>query len=161
MGEIKTYIIMVIGALFTLLSPIKNFMIAMLILFGLNFIFGLLAAVVNKEGWSWKKALMFIVLCCIFFTTVASVFAIGYFMDEEAQATAVVKVLCFLAIYIFGTNICRNWLNILPPGTTWYKFVDLLYYVLSVKFIERFDIVKKWQEERNKKNNEGHTKDEK
>lgn len=148
---------MVIGALFTLLSPIQNFMWAMVTLFGVNFLFGLVAAIVNKEGWSTKKALMFFAYCFIFFVTAASFFVIGHFMNEEDQAIAVVKILCYVAIYIFGTNICRNWLNILTKGTAWYKFVDLLYYVLSVKFIERFDIVKRWQEERNGKKEETRT----
>lgn len=152
MGEIKTYIVMVVGALFTLLSPIQNFMYAMVLLFGVNFVFGLIAAIVTKEGWSTKKALMFFAYCSIFFVTAASFFVIGHFMNEENQAIAVVKILCYVAIYIFGTNICRNWLNILTPGTTWWKFVDLLYYVLSVKFIERFKIVKGWQQERDKSN---------
>ena len=150
MGEIKTYIVMVVGALFTLLSPIQNFMYAMVLLFGINFLFGLVAAVVNKEGWSTKKALWFFAYCAIFFVTAAAFFIIGHFMDEEAQAIAVVKILCYVAIYIFGTNICRNWLNILPDGSAWHRMVDLIYYVLSVKFIERFNIVKRWQEERKK-----------
>lgn len=157
MGEIKAYIVMVIGALFTLLSPIQNFMYGMVMLFGVNFAFGLIAAIVNKEGWSTKKALLFFAYCAIFFATAASFFIIGHFMEEESQAIAVVKILCYVAIYIFGTNICRNWLNILSPGTAWYKFVDLLYYVLSVKFIERFQVVKNWQEERNNTKHEGHT----
>lgn len=157
MGEIKAYIVMIVGALFTLLSPIQNFMYGMVLLFGINFIFGLVAAIVNKEGWSTKKALLFFAYCAIFFVTAASFFTIGHFMDEEGQAIAVVKILCYVAIYIFGTNICRNWLNILSKGTAWYKFVDLLYYVLSVKFIEKFQIVKHWQEERNNSKNEGKT----
>lgn len=148
---------MAVGAVFTLLAPIQNFMYAMLLLFGVNFAFGLVAAVVKKEGWSTKKALMFIWYCAIFFTMACSLFIIGHLMNEREQATAVVKILCYLAIYIFGTNICRNWLNILVPGTAWYKFVDLIYYVLSVKFIEKFSIVKKWQEERNNQPSEGHT----
>ena len=73
-------------------------------------------------------------------------------MGERQQAEAVVKILCYVAIYIFGTNICRNWLNILSPGTAWYRFVDLVYYVLSVKFIERFRIVKEWQQKNNNDN---------
>ena len=148
---------MVIGALFPLLSPIQNFMWAMVTLFGVNFLFGLLAAIMNRESWSTKKALMFIWYCCIFFVTAASFFVIGKFMNEEGQALAVVKILCYVAVYIFGTNICRNWLNILPKGTAWYKMVDLLYYVLSVKFIEKFDVVKRWQEERSNTRHEGHT----
>ena len=157
MGEIKTYIVMVIGALFTLLSPIQNFMWAMVTLFAVNFLFGLLAAIVNKEEWSNKKALMFFGYCFIFFGTACSFFIIGHFMNEDSQAIALVKILCYLAVYIFGTNICRNWLNIVPKGSTWYKMVDLLYYVLSVKFIEKFDVVKRWQEERNNTKKEGHT----
>ena len=157
MDEMKAYIIMVIGALFTLLAPIQNFMYAMVLLFAVNFAFGLVAAVVKKEGWSTRKALMFIWYCAIFFIMACSLFVIGHLMNEREQATAVVKILCYVAIYIFGTNICRNWLNILVPGTAWYKFVDLIYYVLSVKFIEKFGIVKKWQEERNNKPSEGHT----
>lgn len=148
MGEIKAYIVMMAGALLTLLAPIQNFMIAMAILFAINFVFGLVAAVVNKEGWSTKKALMFLFHMATFLVTACSAFVIGHLMGEESQAIAVVKIYCYVAIYIFGTNIARNWLQILKPGTSWYKFVDLIYYVLSVKFIERFDIVKKWQEER-------------
>ena len=148
MGEIKAYIVMMAGALLTLLAPIQNFMIAMAILFAINFGFGLVAAVVNKEGWSTKKALMLLFHMATFLVTACSAFVIGHLMGEESQAIAVVKIYCYVAIYIFGTNIARNWLQILKPGTSWYKFVDLIYYVLSVKFIERFDIVKKWQEER-------------
>lgn len=148
---------MLLGALFTLLAPIQNFMLAMAILFGLNFIFGLLAAVVNKEKWSFKKAGMFLLHLASFLVTACSAFIIGKLMGEEEQAIAVVKIYCYVAVYIFGTNITRNWLNILSPGTAWYKFVDLLYYVLSVKFIERFSFVKKWQEERAATAPSGHT----
>ena len=152
MNDVKTIIITIIGAIFTLLAPIQNFMYAMLLLFGLNFIFGLVAAIVNREGWSTRKALFFIWYCAIFLITACSAFIIGHFMGERQQAEAVVKILCYVAIYIFGTNICRNWLNILSPGTAWYRFVDLVYYVLSVKFIERFRIVKEWQQKNNNDN---------
>ena len=151
MAEIKTYIVMLLGGMFTLLAPIHNFMYAMVLLFGLNFLFGLAEAVVSGEGWKTKKALMFLFHCAIFFIAAAAIFIIGYLMDEKTQSIVVVKMLCFAALYIFGTNIFRNWRDILTPGTPWYKFVDLLYYILSVKFIEKFPIVKKWQQERETK----------
>ena len=69
MNDVKTIIITIIGAIFTLLAPIQNFMYAMLLLFGLNFIFGLVAAIVNREGWSTRKALFFIWYCAIFLIT--------------------------------------------------------------------------------------------
>lgn len=149
MADLKTYIIMLAGALFSLLAPIHNFMYAMVVLFGFNFLVGIVAAVVNKEEWSTKKALMFFVYCTIFLVLSCSIFIIGHLMGEREQAVAVVKILCFLAVYIFGTNIFRNLRGTVRKGTPWYKFFDLCYYVLSVKFIERFSVVKKWQEERN------------
>ena len=157
MEELRTYFVMLVGTLLSLLAPIQNFMYAMLILFGINFFFGIVAAIVNKEKWSNKKALMFFVYCAIFLVTACSAFVIGHFLGEQEQAVAVVKVLCFLAVYIFGTNIFRNLTNITPKGTSWFKLFDLCYYVLSVQFLEKLPFVKKWQEERNNTKSEGRT----
>ena len=147
MEELRTVIVTVIGAILTMLAPIQNFMYAMVLLFALNFIFGIVAARVNREGWKTKKALMFFVYCAIFFVTACAVFIIGHFMGEHQQAITVVKILCYLAVYVFGTNIFRNLCLIVPPNSTWYKLFDLCYYMLSVKFVEKFPFIKKRQEE--------------
>ena len=147
MEELRTVIVTVIGAILTMLAPIQNFMYAMVLLVALNFIFGIVAATVNKEGWKTKKALMFFVYCAIFFVTACAVFIIGHFMGEHQQAITVVKILCYLAVYVFGTNIFRNLCLIVPQNSTWYKLFDLCYYMLSVKFIEKFPFIKKRQEE--------------
>lgn len=157
MDELRTLIVYVVGAIFTLLTPIHNFMVAMLILFGINFMFGLIAARVCKEEWSTKKALLFFVYVAVFLIIACTAFIIGHYMNNEEQAIAVVKILCYMAVYIFGTNIFRNLRGIVSKNTAWYKLFDLCYYVLSVKFIERFDFVKKWQEERNNTENDGKT----
>lgn len=148
MGEVKGYIIMVMGAIFTLLAPIQNFMYAMVALFGVNFMFGLLAGRVQGEKWNTKKALWFFGYCAVFFVTACSIFIIGHLMGETDEAVTVVKILCYAAIYIFSVNVLRNWKKIVRPQTAWWKLVDLLYYILSVKFVEKFDFIKKWQEER-------------
>lgn len=148
MDDIKTIIVYAVGAIMTLLAPIQNFMCAMLILFGINFFFGLVAARMKEEKWSTKKALMFFVYVVVFLVIACTAFIIGHLMGEHEQAIAVVKILCYIAVYIFGTNIFRNLRHIVPKDTAWYKLFDLCYYTLSVKFIEKFDFVKKWQEER-------------
>ena len=152
MDDIKTVIVYAVGAIMTLLAPIQNFMYAMLILFGVNFLTGLLAARMKAEKWSTKKALMFFVYVAIFLVISCTSFLIGKLMGEQEQAVAVVKILCYIAVYIFGTNVFRNLRKIAPYGTAWYKLFDLCYYTLSVKFIERFDFVKKWREESEPKN---------
>ena len=151
MNDLKTIIVYVIGAVATLLAPIQDFIWAMLILFGINFVIGIIAAHVKKEGWNTKKALMFFVYVAIVLTIACMAFVIGHLMGDHEQAVAVVKILCYLAVYIFGTNIFRNLRTLPPKGSTWYKFFDLCYYVLSVKFIEKLSFIKKWQEEREKK----------
>ncbi len=151
MEDLKAYIVMVLGGVMTLLAPIQNFMVAMVVLFGVNFLFGLVAAIVNKEGWKTKKALFFIWYCAVFFITACAVFVIGHFMNNEEQAVAVVKILCYMAVYIFGTNIFRNLRSTVKEGTAWHKFFDLCYYVLSVKFIEKFSFIKSWQESKGEK----------
>lgn len=157
MDDLKTFIIYVIGGLFTLLAPIHNFMYAMLILFSINFVFGLTAARAKGEKWSTKKALWFFVYVAIFLVIAVCAFIIGYLMGEMEQAIAVVKILCYIAIYIFGTNIFRNMRHNVPRGTAWYKLFDLCYYVLSVKFVERLPFVKSWQEETEKKGSSHNT----
>ena len=147
MDDIKTVIVYAVGAIMTLLAPIQNFTYAMLILFGINFFFGLVAARIKEEKWSTKKALWFFVYVAVFLVIAVSAFIIGHLMGEHEQAIAVVKILCYIAVYIFGTNIFRNLRHIAPKGTAWHKLFDLCYYTLSVKFIEKFDFVKKWKEE--------------
>ena len=142
MNDFRSIIIAVTGAFFALLSPIQDFMAGMLILFAVNFVFGLLAAIFNGEKWSWRKAGMCFIYCLIFFATAASMFIVGHFMHTEEQALVCVKYVCFAAIYVFGTNILRNWRNLCTPGSPWYNLVSLLYYVLTVKFVERFKIFK-------------------
>jgi amino acid permease len=122
-------------------------MYAMLVLFGMNFLIGLLAARIKEEKWSTKKALMFFVYVAIFLVIACMSFIIGHLMGEHEQAVAVVKILCYIAVYIFGTNIFRNLRYIAPKGTAWHRLFDLCYYTLSVKFIEKFDFAKKWREE--------------
>lgn len=147
MNDIRSLIVYTVGAIISLLSPIHTFMYAMLVLFGVNFIIGLFAARMTGERWDTKKALMFFVYVLVFLLIACTAFIIGHLMGEREQAVAVVKLLCFLAVYIFGTNIFRNLCFIAPTGSTWWRMFDLCYFVLSVKFIERFDFVKKWREE--------------
>ncbi len=142
MNDIRNITVIIIGAFISLLSPIRDFMLGMMILFGINFCFGLLAARCNGEKWSWKKAGMFFVCCMVFFTTVASLFIVGHYMHVEDQSVMCVKYVCFAAIYMFGANILRNCRSILPENSPWRMLIDLLYNILTVKFAEKFKIKK-------------------
>lgn len=149
--ELKTLVITIFGLVTSLFSPILDFMMAMLILLTVNLLFGMAAAYNKGEEWSWKKAMMFFVFCGGLFSVFASMFAVGHFLHNDAEAALCVKYGCFIATWVFGTNILRNWRSMLRPGTATYKFVDILYYVLTVQFVEKLPFVKKWQEESGEK----------
>lgn len=146
--ELKTLVLTLFGLLASLFSPIQDFMRAMLILLTVNLLFGIGAAITSGEGWSWKKASMFFVFCTGLFFCFASMFAVGHFLHQDAEAVMCVKYACFIALWVFGTNILKNWRKMLRPGTATYKFVDIIYYVLTVQFVEKLPWVKKYQEER-------------
>ena len=148
MNDLKTYVMAGLGGLISLLAPIQYFMYSMIILFSVNFLFGFAADKMNGGKWDTKKALMFFVCCAVFFVTAVSAFIIGHLLGELQQAIAVVKYLCFVAVYIFGTNIFRNLRAIPPNGSAWYKFFDLCYFLLSAEFLDKIPFIKKWQEER-------------
>ena len=147
--ELKTLIVTLFGLIASLLSPIEDFMLAMMILLSVNLFFGIAAAISNGEHWSWKKASMFFVFCGGLFFCFASMFAVGHFLHQTAEAVLCVKYASFIALWVFGTNILKNWRKMLRPGTAPYKFVDVLLYVLTVQFVEKLPFIKKWQEEGN------------
>lgn len=146
--ELKTLVVTVLGLLASLFSPILDFMLAMLILLTTNLLFGIASARSNGEEWSWKKALMFLVFCFGLFGTFAVMFTVGHFLHQDAEAALCVKYVCIIAVWVFGTNILRNWRNMLHKGTATYRFVDILLYVLTVQFVEKLPWVKKYQEEK-------------
>lgn len=52
-----------------------------------------------------KKACMFFVFCGGLFFTFASMFAVGHFLHNDAEAAICVKYACFIAVWVFGTTI--------------------------------------------------------
>ncbi len=146
MNDIRCYLIGTVWTFLSLLAPIKDFMVAMMILFGLNLVFGIVAARFNGEEWSWKKFGMFFVCCAVFFVTVASLFVIGHYLHSDDESLFCVKWVCIAATYLFSTNILKNLERMLVPETPWYKLVDYAYYALTLGFVEKFPIFKKYQE---------------
>lgn len=152
--EIKGLIFTIIGLLTSLFAPIIDFMIAMMILLTINLLFGIASARVNGEEWSWKKMSMFFVFCGGLFITFASMFLVGHFLHNDSEAALCVKYACFIAVWVFGTNILKNWRKMLVKGTATYKFVDALLYVLTVQFVEKLPFAKKYQEQENVQGND-------
>ena len=151
MNEVKVVILNIITAVLGFLSPIQDFMTAIVILFILNFLFGLTADMVTGGEWSWRKAFRFITHCLIFFVLAAAVFTCGHYMHNENGAVQCVSYICYVAFYIYGVNILRNTRHVLKEGTDMYKVVDILYYVLTLKIVDKIPFLSEYLKKKNNK----------
>lgn len=152
MGEIKGFLIATFAALVSFFMPISDFVIAMIILFVVNFCFGLLADIVNGGGWMTKKAQQFFVQCFVFFVLAFCIFGIGEKMHAHEEAVSGVKYLCTIALWFFSVNIVRNWMNITPKKSVFHRMAYFVYYVLSVQFVERIPLLKRFISEKEQEN---------
>lgn len=118
------------------LCPIRNEIFGLVLLFSVNFLFGLLADLSNHREWSFKKAFRLFRDAAVFFVMVASIYLLGRLKGEEAATVQCVSFLTYVAIYFYGTNILRNARMITQEKSTLFRILDFLYYVLSLRIIK-------------------------
>ena len=135
-----------------LMFPIRNDIFGLVLLFTANFVVGLLADVCNHCEWSFRKAFCFFRDAGIYFAMVACIYLLGYFKGEERAAVHCVSFMIYVAIYFYGTNILRNARLITNEQSTLYSVLNFLYYIFSLKVIERSGYLKDYinYEKRNK-----------
>lgn len=154
MDEIKGVVLIVVSALSGFFMPIQDFMIAILVLLGVNFVSGWLEDELHAQGWKWKKAFKTFYECCIMLAIGAFVFVIGHFMHRESSALQCLTAIYAAGVWFYSVNILNNWKKILPAGTTLRRFVTFLHFVVSMKFVERIPYLKAFlqqaEEEENK-----------
>ena len=127
-----------------LLFPIWNDIFGLVLLFTANFVVGLLADVCNRREWSFRKAFCFFRDAGIYFAMVACIYLLGYFKGEERAAVHCVSFMIYVAIYFYGTNILRNARLITNEKSTLYRALDFLYYIFSLKVLERSKCLKSY-----------------
>ena len=127
-----------------LMLPIWNDIFGLVLLFTANFVVGLLADVCNHRDWSFRKAFSFFRDAAIYFAMVACIYLLGYFKGEERAAVHCVSFMTYVAIYFYGTNILRNARLITNEKSTLYRALDFLYYILSLKVLERNNCLKSY-----------------
>ena len=151
---VKAAIIGILSELLAFFAPIESNFIALVWLFGLNFLFGLLADVLRGKDFSMRKAITCITHATMFFTLCASLYGIGYFQNMcEEVLNQCVSSFCWILVYCYSTNIVRNIRSVLRNETPAYKAVDLLYNALTLAFVKTLpfvaEIIKQRKEDRN------------
>lgn len=136
--DIKDAIIGVVLAVLAFLKPIEGELWSLVLVFGLNFLFGYLSGMIaNGEDFSLKKAVVCVGHACVFFVLCLAIYGIGKLKGQEAGAMQCVSFFTYLVIYFYGLNILRNLKAIFKKETAPWHVVSFLYYVLRFKFVEK------------------------
>lgn len=146
MDSLKLVVASLFANIAGLLFPIRNDIFGLVLLFVVNFLIGMLADVCNHRDWSFRKALCFFRDAAIYFVMVASIYILGHLKGEEQAAVHCVSFMIYIAIYFYGTNILRNARIITSEKSTLFRILDFLYYVMSLRVLERFGYLKEYLE---------------
>lgn len=144
MDELKLVVASAFANIAGLLFPIKNDIFGLVLLFSVNFVLGMLADVCNNRQWSFRKAFCFFRDTAIYFVMVTSIFMLGHLKGEDAAAMHCVSFMIYVAIYFYGTNILRNARMITDERSTLFRVLDFLYYIMSLRIVERSGNLKKY-----------------
>ena len=137
MEYFKSMIIGLITGVAAYLNPISGEIKSLVAVFALNFLCGLLTALlINHESFSFKKAWRCICEATIFFVLVCCIYFIGEHKGNPSGALQCVSFITYSVFYFYGVNILRNIKTLLPNVSIGYKVVAFLHYVLSIEFIK-------------------------
>lgn len=142
MNEIKGVLLMILSALGGFFMPITDFMVAILVLLGINFFSGWIEDELHGSGWKWKKAFKMFYECLVMVGIGAAVFVIGHFMHNDGGAIQCLSAIYFAGIWFYSVNILNNWKKILPEATTLHRFVSFIHFVISMQFVEKVPYLK-------------------
>lgn len=138
MEYVKSFIISMLSGVLAYLRPIEGDLTSLMIIFGLNFAFGLLAGLlVNKEDFNFKKAWKCIWESCVICVLICSIYSIGENKGNISGALQCISFVCYSAFWFYSVNILRNMKLILPNESAAYKVVSFIHYIVSVEFVKR------------------------
>lgn len=141
-SEVKGALIAILTALGGFFMPITDFMLAILILLGINFVSGWIEDELHGDGWKWKKAFKTFYECLVMVGIGASIFVIGHFMHKEDAAIQCLSAIYLAGIWFYSVNILNNWKKIIPGHTTLHRFVSFLHFIISMQFVEKIPFLK-------------------
>lgn len=137
LDELKGVLLVIGSWLFSRLLPISDFMHGMLLLFIINFVFGVIDDRLRGNSWQWRKARTFFLHVMVFFIITACMCIVGFFLHNTEEAITGIRIMCVMAVWFYAVNILKNVCRILVNETPMWKFFNFLYWVLSLKMVEK------------------------
>lgn len=134
----KTAVATSISALVASLQPVHNAMLLLLIFAGCDILFGVLSGIIaSKERFSFKKFMLSAGYLLVYLGIVVMVYAVGKYQGDLEESLYVVKVITYVFIYFYSSNILKN-LHQLMPDNPVIKFLD---YFIGLEFTKKITIL--------------------
>lgn len=145
---IKTAVATYVGSLIAYLQPVHNAMLLLLIFAACDILFGVLSGlIVQKERFSFKKFMLAAGYLLVYLGIVVLVFAVGRYQNDIEESLYIVKVITYVFIYFYSSNILKN-LHLIMPDNPVIRFLD---YFIGLQFTKKLgileDFIKKEKEE--------------
>jgi len=141
--ELYAYLKVFFASMLAFISPIQLNILAMTMLFTLNFMFGFAAAIRTGEGWNKKKVYHFFIEALAFFALILFMYGVGSFQGNPQETRYAVIMFCWVACWFYGTNIARNG-AVAFKGSTLGRLFAFLYWVLSMKMVSKIPYLKEY-----------------
>ena len=130
----KSFIAVSLATILSYFQPIQSILTAILWLFVLNFLFGLVAGIVaNKENFSFRKAFTCISEVSVFLVILSTIFFIGDHLGARGGAMQAISTITYALLYFYSVNILKN-LKLLFPAS---KGLIWIYNLLSIELIAK------------------------
>lgn len=146
MDLLKKTIIAVCSALLAFLEPIQNTVYLLLFLYVINLASGIWKDVfINRNRFYFKKFVWSCLEFLVYVGIVCGIYVIGFFQNDRMEAQYIIKVISYLYIYAYSTNILKNLILIFPNSMT----LKFMYYVLSFEFIKKIPFLSDFLKQQN------------
>lgn len=134
MDIIKTTIVTFTSALLAFMQPVENAVNLLLFLFVGNLLVGIFHDIfINRNRFHFKKFIWACVEFLIYVGIVCGIYIIGHFQGDKDEAQYIIKIISYLFIYAYSTNILKNLLLIRPESIV----LKFLYFIISLAFVKR------------------------
>ena len=144
---IKIMISIVVSSIIAYLQPVFNPMMAILIIFFWDIVFGILVDILkNNERIRMRKLLISFAFLSLYFIIISTTYIIGFLQDDELEVLYIVKWLTYVFIYFYGSNCLRN-LHLLAPNNKTIAFLDYVFGLEMLKKIPQLAAFQKKNED--------------
>lgn len=155
----KTGIAAFFGSLLAFLQPVQNAMILLLLFAGIDILFGIISGVIAlNERFNFKKFILAAAYLLVYLGIVVMVYAVGKYQSDIDESLYIIKVITYVFIYFYSSNILKNLHTIMPDNPV-IRFLD---YFIGLQFTKKLSILEdfiKKEQDKTKQELQGITDD--